>query len=142
MTIATLLRASLFCLCMSAAAQKNPSTVFACNLKAISAAERPRYNELVERVREAMRDRTEISNGYAFKLDSKSITLPEAAEWICEGNGAGQHRSFVLAPAITPAANRALDSQRHVLLESGDRERCRPDIPPIRDHQSAWFGHH
>ena len=23
-----------------------------------------------------------MSNGYAFKLDSKTITLPEAAEWI------------------------------------------------------------
>jgi len=63
MTIATVLRASLFCVCVSAAAQKDASTVFACNLKAISAAERPRYNELVKRVREAMRDRTEISNG-------------------------------------------------------------------------------
>ena len=69
-------------MCVSAAAQKDASTVFACNLKAISATERPRYIELVKRVREAMRDRTEISNGYAFKLDSKTITLPEAAEWI------------------------------------------------------------
>lgn len=82
MTIATALRASLFCVCVSAAAQKDASTVFACNLKAISATERPRYIELVKRVREAMRDRTEISNGYAFQLDSKTITLPEAAEWI------------------------------------------------------------
>jgi hypothetical protein len=83
MTIAIALRASLFCLCVCAAAQKkDPSTVFSCNLKAISAAERPRYNELVKRVRDAMRDRTEMSNGYAFKLDSKRITLLEAAEWI------------------------------------------------------------
>ncbi|MGH9629859.1 MAG: hypothetical protein ACRD7E_16200 [Bryobacteraceae bacterium] len=29
-----------------------------------------------------MGDRTEVSNGYVFKLDSKGITLPEAAEWI------------------------------------------------------------
>ena len=29
-----------------------------------------------------MRDRTEISNGYAFKLDSNIVTLPETAEWI------------------------------------------------------------
>jgi hypothetical protein len=56
--------------------------VFACNLKAISAAERPRYNELVKRVRVAIRGRNEISNGYAFRLDSKTVTLPEAAEWI------------------------------------------------------------
>jgi hypothetical protein len=82
MTIATALRASLLCVCVGAAAKKDASTVFACNLKAISAAERPRYNKLVKRVREAVRDRTEMSNGYAFKLDSKTITLPEAAEWI------------------------------------------------------------
>ncbi len=82
MTIATALFASLFCVCVSAAAQKNSATVFACNLKAISAAERPRYNKLVKRVREATRERTEMSNGYTFKLDSKTITLPEAAEWI------------------------------------------------------------
>jgi hypothetical protein len=82
MTIATALPASLFCVCVSAIAQQDASTVFACNLKAINAAERPRYNKLVKHVREAMRDRTEISNGYAFKLDSNAITLPEAAEWI------------------------------------------------------------
>lgn len=82
MTIGTALLASVFWVCMGATVQKDASTVFACNLKAISAAERPRYNELVKRVREAMRDRTEIANGYAFKLDSKTITLPEAAEWI------------------------------------------------------------
>lgn len=82
MKIATVLRASLFCVCVGAAARKDASTVFACNLKAISATERPRYNTLVKRVREAIRDRTETSNGYAFKLDSKTITLPEAAEWI------------------------------------------------------------
>ena len=81
MKIAIPLLASLYCLCVSAA-QNDTSTVFACNLTAISSAERPRYNELMKRVRHAIRDRREISNGYAFKLDSKSITLPEAAEWI------------------------------------------------------------
>jgi hypothetical protein len=74
--------ASLVSGCASAAAQKNASTALVCNLKAISAVERPRYNQLVKRVREAIRDRTEISNGYAFKLDSKTITFPAAAEWI------------------------------------------------------------
>jgi hypothetical protein len=67
---------------MCAAAQKDAAPVFACNLKAISAADRPRYNELVKRVRAAMRDRSEVSSGYTFKLDSKAVTLPEAAEWI------------------------------------------------------------
>ncbi len=56
--------------------------MFACNLKAIRAEDRPRYNELVKRIRAAIRNRSEIANGYAFSLDSKTVTLPEAAEWI------------------------------------------------------------
>ena len=63
-------------------AAENSKPVLACNLKAISAADRPRYTELVKRLRAAMRDRTEIPNGYAFKLDSKAVTLLETAEWI------------------------------------------------------------
>ena len=82
MTTATALFASFLCVGMCAAADKDTKPVFACNLKAISAAERPRYNELVKRIRAAIRDRSEISNGYTFKLDSKAVTLPEAAEWI------------------------------------------------------------
>jgi hypothetical protein len=56
--------------------------VFACNLKAIRATERPRYNDLVKRLRSATQDRRELTDGYAFKLDSKVISLPEVAEWI------------------------------------------------------------
>jgi hypothetical protein len=82
MTTATVLLTSLLCVGMCAAADKDTKPVFACNLKAISAAERPRYNELVKRIRGAIRNRSEISEGYAFKLDSKTVTLPEAAEWI------------------------------------------------------------
>jgi len=82
MTTATALYASLLWASLCAAAQKDAAPVFACNPKAISASERPRYNELVKRVRTAMKDRREIANGYVFKLDSGSVTLPEAAEWI------------------------------------------------------------
>lgn len=69
-------------MCVCAAARKRAPILLACNLNAISAAERPRYRELVKRVREAVRDRTEMRDGYAFKLDRKTITLPEAAEWM------------------------------------------------------------
>jgi hypothetical protein len=41
-----------------------------------------RYNVLVKRVRNAIEERTEVSGGFSFKLDSRSITLVEAAEWI------------------------------------------------------------
>lgn len=70
------------CVGMCVAADKNNKPAFACNLKAISAAEWPRYNELVKRIRAAIRTRSEVVGGYAFKLDSKTVTLPEAAEWI------------------------------------------------------------
>jgi hypothetical protein len=74
MTTATALCASLLCVSMCAAAtEKGAAPVFACNLKAISAAERPRYNDLVKRIRAAIRDRSEISNGYAFKMDGKAV---------------------------------------------------------------------
>lgn len=66
----------------AAADEKHHPSVFACNLKAISAAERPRYNDLVKRIRTAIRSRREIANGYVFKVDSKALTLPEAAEWV------------------------------------------------------------
>jgi hypothetical protein len=56
--------------------------VFLCNLLAISPAARPRYNELVQRVREAMHQREEISNGYTFRLHGKAISLTETAEWM------------------------------------------------------------
>jgi hypothetical protein len=82
MTTATALFVSLLCVGMCAAADKDAKPVFSCNLKAISAAERPRYNELVRRIRSAIRDRSEIADGYAFKLDSKTVSLREAAEWI------------------------------------------------------------
>ena len=55
---------------------------FACNLKAIGTADRPRYNQLRKLLRESVQARTELPNGYDFKLNAKSITLPEAAEWI------------------------------------------------------------
>ena len=58
------------------------SPVLACNIKAISALQRPRYNDLVARLREAMRDRRELPDGYTYALDSAKITLPEVSEWI------------------------------------------------------------
>jgi hypothetical protein len=56
--------------------------VLACNIQAISAAQRPRYNELVSRLRAAIGDRRELPHGYDYSLDSAQITLPELSEWI------------------------------------------------------------
>jgi hypothetical protein len=79
MTLAALLCLSLVCIGVCAAADEAP---LACNLKAISAAERPRYNQLMKQLRAALQNRSELSDGYAYKLEPKKITLPEVAEWI------------------------------------------------------------
>ena len=58
------------------------SPVIACNIKAISAIQRPRYYYLVSRLRAAMRDRSELPDGYSYSLDSAKIAEPEVSEWI------------------------------------------------------------
>ena len=58
------------------------SPLLACNLKAISAVQRPRYNDLVSRLRVAMRDCRELPDGYSYSLDLGNITSSEVAEWI------------------------------------------------------------
>lgn len=82
MTITTALCVSLLCVGVCAAAQDGTTSLIACNLKAIGASERPHYNDLMKRLRAATRDRSELPDGYAFKLDGKAINLPEVAAWI------------------------------------------------------------
>ena len=82
MTIPIILCASFFCAALCAVAQGSAPPVIACNTKAIRAAERPRYNDLMKRLRLAIRDRTEGRDGYTFRLDGKSLSLPEIADWI------------------------------------------------------------
>ena len=62
-------------------AQKQTLPALACNLDAISAAERPRYSALAKRVKDATSERHELSNGYRFVL-RPVISLPEVAEWV------------------------------------------------------------
>jgi hypothetical protein len=54
----------------------------ACNLDAIRLGDRPRYAELVTRLRAALTDRIELPNGYAYRLDLGLFSLPELAEWV------------------------------------------------------------
>ena len=58
------------------------SPVLACNIQAISAAERPRYNDLVSRLRAAIRTLTNCRTVTRYSLDSAEITLPELSEWL------------------------------------------------------------
>jgi hypothetical protein len=79
MTIPSFVLASLLGVAVCIAAQEQRPDPIACNLKAIRAAERPRYNDLMKR---ASRGRSELSEGYVFKLDAALISLPEVAEWM------------------------------------------------------------
>ncbi len=54
----------------------------ACNLHALNAAERSRYQELRGRLLAAARERRELANGYEFRLDGDAVGLVEAAEWM------------------------------------------------------------
>ena len=82
MTIATMLCASLVFVGVHVAAQEGTPVVLACNLKAIAATERPRYNDLMKRLRAAVRYRNGLKDGYIYRLEGKAVTLPEVAEWM------------------------------------------------------------
>jgi len=81
MTIATVLPAFLLCVRVFAVQEGTASPV-ACNINAISANERPRYNKLMKRLRASVQGRSTLDNGYAYTLDAKAIALPEVAEWM------------------------------------------------------------
>ena len=56
--------------------------MLACNLNAIPTEVRPRYNQLVRQLRSAIENRTELSDGYSYTLDSNIMSLVDLAEWI------------------------------------------------------------
>lgn len=66
----------------TALAQNKPGPAIACDLKAIPAAARRRYNDLIKRLRSAIQDRSELTDGYVYKLAGNAITMPETAEWM------------------------------------------------------------
>ena len=80
MSLGTVLCFLLIAVGMSSAADTNPS--LACNLKAINAANRPRYADLMKRLQASVVKQTEIADGYTYVLDAKGMALPEVAEWI------------------------------------------------------------
>jgi hypothetical protein len=73
---------ALLCAVVCAVAHDDTPPVIACNTKAISTTDRPRCNDLTKRLRLAIRNRSEIRDGYTFKLDGQALSLPEVADWI------------------------------------------------------------
>jgi hypothetical protein len=51
-----------------------------CNLRALSKAERARDNELVLGLRDALRERNELADGYAYRFEPTA--LKDIGEWL------------------------------------------------------------
>ena len=58
------------------------SSPLACNLDAISAADRPRYNELRKMLAAAVVGTRELPNGLAIQIATDRLALAQLAEWI------------------------------------------------------------
>jgi hypothetical protein len=56
--------------------------MIACRLEGIGTADRPRYHELMTKLRSAARGRIELESGFEFGLDASRISLAETAEWM------------------------------------------------------------
>lgn len=68
--------------CMSGLAAGAGQPALVCNRNAISAEERPRYDDLLHKLRTSIRDRRELPDGYSFRIVEQSISLKDVAEWI------------------------------------------------------------
>ena len=56
------------------------STPITCNPFAVS--NRTRYRLLRDRLKSAISDRSELQNGFSYKLDGLKISIAEVGEWI------------------------------------------------------------
>jgi hypothetical protein len=53
-----------------------------CNWKALSAAERERLHQLVEKLKAARTQIKELPDGYAFRLQTERVSIGEVAEYV------------------------------------------------------------
>jgi hypothetical protein len=54
----------------------------ACNLHAIPDADRPRYRALVKQLRSAIQREQDLPDGFVYRVNTTTLSLPELAEWI------------------------------------------------------------
>ena len=54
----------------------------ACDLDAIAATDRPRYNELLRMLRPAAVGKRELPDGIAIQISTERMALAQVAEWI------------------------------------------------------------
>ena len=71
----------LLCVGMAVSDGQKPPLI-ACNMNAISKAQRPHYDELMKRLRRSIQDRTELADGFTYKLDPNGIALQQIGDWM------------------------------------------------------------
>lgn len=71
-------------LVMAASAQtaQQPESRFRCNLNAMNPAERQKHTALGKQLWSAVRERTELPNGYGFRLDTDRISPAQVTKWM------------------------------------------------------------
>lgn len=57
-------------------------SALACDLSAISASDRPRYDELRRMLASSVIGKRDLPTGLAIQIDIERIALPQLAEWI------------------------------------------------------------
>jgi hypothetical protein len=84
---------------------RSSESPLACDLTAISASDRPRYNQLRRMVAASITGKRELPTGFAIQIDTERIALPQLAEWISFERKCCPFFKFVidLAPDSGPA---------------------------------------
>lgn len=63
-------------------AARTTESELTCNINGIPPQERGRYGRLVEALRHVIKERRELPDGYAFKMDTRQINTTQLVEWI------------------------------------------------------------
>ena len=58
------------------------AATLACNIAALTAAERKQHAVVTTRLFAAVIDRTDTADGFAFRLDRKRVSVADVREWI------------------------------------------------------------
>ena len=77
-----LLIGGLLLMAASGQTAQQSGSQFRCNLNAMNSAERQRHAALGKQLWAAVRERRELPNGYAFRLDVERISPAMATEWM------------------------------------------------------------
>lgn len=65
-----------------AGSENSKSIPFACNLKAFTPQQRKQWKQLIDQLMPAVVSARERNDGYALQVDTRKLSLVEAAQWV------------------------------------------------------------